>query len=57
MKYKEILRQLAIQENVSEKEIEKEMQLAIKAAGLNTTPKEFIEKATKQVEKRLYIVR
>lgn len=46
MNYNEILRQLAIKENVSVKEIEKEMKTAIKSAGLDCSVKEFIETTT-----------
>lgn len=43
MKYKQILKELALKENVSEKEIEREMKIAIEAAGLKCSVKEFIE--------------
>ena len=43
MRYKEILKELAFRENVSEKEIEAEMNEAIRAAGLECSAKEFIE--------------
>ncbi len=50
MKYKEILKQLAIKENVTEKEIEKEMQLAINLAGLNCSVEEFIKTSSKLIK-------
>lgn len=43
MNYNEIIRQLAIKENVSVEEIEKEMEAAIKYAELDCSAKEFIE--------------
>ena len=57
MNYKKILKQLATKENVPEKEIEKEMELAISLAGLDCSARKFIDVATKTIEKRLYIVR
>ena len=47
MTYKKMLRQLALKENVSVKEIESEKQSAIDYAGLDCSIKEFIEKTTK----------
>ena len=46
MKYKEILKQLSIKENVPVAEIEKEMKNAIKLAGLNCSVKEFLQTTT-----------
>lgn len=46
MKYKQILKQLSIKENVSVKEIEKEMKAAIETAGLNCSVKEFLKTTT-----------
>lgn len=55
MTYKKMLRQLALKENVSVKEIESEMQSAIKYAGLDCSIKEFIEITTKLIkEKTIY---
>ena len=56
MKYKQILKALAQKENVSKKQIEREMIAAIKSAGLNCSPKEFIEEISSSLTKRLYIV-
>ena len=55
MKYNEILRQIAIKENVSVESVENEMQIAIKFAGLDCSVKEFIE-TTASMIKRRYIV-
>lgn len=55
MTYKKILRQLALKENVSVKEIESEMQAAIDYAGLDCSVKEFIEITSKLIkEKTIY---
>lgn len=55
MTYKKMLRQLALKENVSVKEIESEMKAAIDYAGLNCSVKEFIEITTKLInEKTIY---
>ena len=55
MNYNQILKQIAVKENVSVKEVEKEMQAAIKAAGLDCSPKEFIETTALLVrEKTIY---
>lgn len=55
MNYKKILRQLALKENVSVKEIESEMQAAINYAGLDCSVKEFIETTSKLLrEKTIY---
>lgn len=43
MNCNKVLKQLATKENVSVKEIENEMKLAINSAGLNCSVKEFIE--------------
>ena len=51
MKYEEILNYISIKENVSKEEIEKEMQIAIKSAGLDCSPKDFIEIMTRLVKK------
>ena len=55
MKYKKIIKELAFKEKVSEKEIELEMENAIKLANLNCSVEEFIKMASKQVLKGLYI--
>ncbi len=52
MKYNKILKQLAAKENMSVKEIEKEMELAIVSAGLDCSVKEFIETAAKMLKER-----
>ena len=55
MKYKNILKQLARQENTSTKEIEHEMQMAIDCAGLDCSVKEFMELTSKIIkEKTIY---
>lgn len=55
MTYKKMLRQLALKENVSVKEIESEMQSAIDYAGLDCSIKEFIEIMSKLIkEKTIY---
>ena len=55
MTYKKMLKQLAQKENVSEKEIEREMQAAIRHAGYDCSVKEFIETAACLVkEKTIY---
>lgn len=56
MKYKKILKELSTKNNIPVKQLEKEMQNAIKVAGLECTVKEFIEKGTKLIKQRLYIV-
>ena len=56
MKYRQILEQIATKENTTPKQVEKEMKAALKAAGLDCHPKEFIEKASVTIAKRLYIV-
>ena len=43
MSYEDILKQIAIKENVSIEEVESEMKMAIKFAGLNCSVKDFIE--------------
>ncbi len=55
MSYKKMLKQLAIKENVSVKEIENEMQAAINNAGLDCTVKDFIEITSFFINKRRYI--
>lgn len=55
MTYKKMLRQLALKENVSVKEIESEMQSAIDCAGLDCSIKEFIQITSKLIkEKTIY---
>ena len=55
MTYKKMLRQLALKENVSVKEIESEMQSSIDYAGLDCSIKEFIEITSKLIkEKTIY---
>lgn len=55
MNYNKILREIAKKENVSVKEVEREMQKAIDLTGLNCSAKKFIE-TTKNCLKGLYIV-
>ncbi len=52
MNYKKILRQIAIKENTSVKEIEREMTAAIRAAGLTCSVKHFIENAAESVKQK-----
>ncbi|MBP3390613.1 MAG: hypothetical protein J6L58_02870 [Clostridia bacterium] len=56
MKYKKLLKELSAKNNIPVKQLEKEMQNAINAAGLDCTVKEFIEKGTELIKQRLYIV-
>ncbi len=53
MTYKKLLRQLALTENVTVKEIENEMQAAIDYAGLDCSVKEFIKITSNLIAKRL----
>ena len=55
MKYEDMLKQLATEKNISEKEIEGEMQKALDSAGINCTAKEFIEMVSFYINKRRYI--
>ena len=52
MNYNKILRQIADRENISVKEVENEMRIAIKMAGLDCSPKEFIETTARLVKER-----
>lgn len=52
MNYNRILKQIAAKENISVKEVEREMEIAIRAAGLDCSPKEFIEKTALLVRKK-----
>ena len=55
MSYNKMLKQLALKENISAKEIEREMQTAIDYAGLDCSIKEFIEITSKLIkEKTIY---
>lgn len=55
MKYKDILKEIAKKENISPKEVEREMQFALQQANLDCTPKEFIEKTSRMViQKTIY---
>ena len=55
MRYQKILRQIAVKENTSVTEVEKEMQKALIIAGLDCSVKEFIEIVARQVtEKTIY---
>ncbi|MBQ9965531.1 MAG: hypothetical protein IJP22_02250 [Clostridia bacterium] len=50
MKYKKIIKQIAIKEKTTVSEVEAEMLKALKAAGINCTPKEFIMMTTKGIK-------
>ena len=54
MPYKTILRQLAIKENKSEHQIEREMQQALIGAGLDCTVQEFVELTSFFINERRY---
>lgn len=56
MNYKKVLRQLSKKENVPVKELEREMEKAIRAAGLTCSVKDFIMSTAATAKKRLYIV-
>lgn len=49
MKYHKILKLIADKENVTVKEIEKEMEAALKAANINCSPQQFIKSITQKV--------
>ena len=51
MNYNKILKQIAVKENISEKEIENEMKKAITMAGYDCSVQEFIEMSVKLLEK------
>ncbi|MBR3961049.1 MAG: hypothetical protein IKK13_02410 [Clostridia bacterium] len=51
MEYGEILKALARKHNKSEKEIENEMKIALCAAGVKATPRQFIEATAALVKK------
>ena len=55
MNYKKLMKELSKKENIPVKQLEKEMQNAILAAGLNCSVKEFIKTGTNLAKKRLYI--
>lgn len=52
MNYNEILEQIASEEKVSVKEIEREMQKAIDLAGLNCSAKQFIESTANLIRRK-----
>lgn len=54
MKYKKIIRQIALKENISEKAVEQEMQSAIYAAGLDCSVQEFIKIMSLNIKKTIY---
>ena len=56
MNYRKIIRCVAEKENISKKEVEKEMKKALTAAGLQCTPQEFIQKITTTIKYRRYII-
>lgn len=55
MGYNEILKNLAIKEKKTEKEIEDDMQQAINKAGLKCSAEEFIKVVSFFISKRRYI--
>ena len=52
MNYNKMLKQLALQENVSVKEIKREMQKALRCAGLNCSAKNFIKSTADSLKRR-----
>lgn len=52
MRYQKILRQIAVKENTSVKEVERAMQEALIMAGIDCSVKEFIERMTEQIRAR-----
>lgn len=54
MNYQKILKQLAKKENVSEQEIEKEMQNALYYAGLDCSAEEFIKSVSEIASETIY---
>ncbi len=56
MNYKDILKQIARQEQISEKEVEEDMKAALRMAGLDCSVREFIENAARLCQKGRYIV-
>ena len=56
MKYNEILKKIAKDNNSSKKAVEAEMERALRLAGVNCSVKEFIENAANNLQNRLYII-
>lgn len=56
MNYKKILKNIAEKEKISVKEVEKEMLVALRAAGMTCSVKVFLENTVKDINSRLYIV-
>ena len=55
MKYKKILKHLSKKENISTKEIEREMKIALMCAGIDCSVEKFIETTTNLLkEKTIY---
>lgn len=54
MNYQKILKQLAKKENVSEQEIEREMQNALYYAGLDCSAEEFIKSVSEIASETIY---
>lgn len=52
MKYKDIIKRIAQQEQVTEKEVEEDMKAALRMAGLDCSVKEFIETAALLCQKK-----
>jgi len=55
MTYRDVVKVLSEKEQVSEKEIEREMRKAIQYAGFTCSPQIFIEKVTTLVVEKDYI--
>lgn len=55
MKYSKILKELATRENCSKAQIENEMKIALKFAGIDCSPKKFIEKVASVMTSKDYI--
>lgn len=56
MIYNEILKQIADRENVSVNDVEKEMDEAIRSAGIECSVEEFVDTMARMVMQRRYIV-
>ena len=53
MNYKKMIKQIAKENGTSFTEVEREIRKAIKATGLNISPKKFIELTTRMVENEI----
>ncbi len=56
MNYRDIVKQIARQEQISEEEVEEDMKAALGMAGLDCSAREFIENAALLCQKGRYIV-